>query len=141
MTTIRRGLRLWVSAWLVVQAASMAALVPRECCAAHRAAAIEKPRSCHLPVAATQCPMRAADGTPCPMHREGHSDEHSTVRCTMRSTCSGPMAALLASLSHQGVLTARFLLLPDLQVTAAAPSPRESLISPLLPPDSPPPRA
>jgi len=141
MTTIRRRLRLWVSVWLVVQAALMALLVPRDCCQAHRAAAGEKPRSCHQRVAATSCPMRAADGTPCPMHRGGDSDEHSTASCAMRSTCSGPMAALLASLSHQGVLTARFLLLPDLQVTAAVSPPRECLISPLLPPDSPPPRA
>lgn len=143
MITIRRGLRLWVAAWLVFQVASLSALVPRDCCAIHRPAANEKQRSCHENTLSTQCPMRAADGTPCPMHRGGHHDaaEKPGNRCSMRGTCDGPMSALFALLSHHGIVQDSFEMLPDLHASSAAIATRENLISRLASPDPPPPRA
>jgi hypothetical protein len=142
MTTIRRHMRLWAAAWLVFQVASLSALVPRDCCAAHRPSAATAP-GCHEDTAATQCPMRAQDGTPCPMHRGDHHDagEQPAGKCSMRGTCDGPMAALFALLSIHGVLTSSFEVLPDLQPGLAVVRARESLTSRLASPDPPPPRA
>jgi hypothetical protein len=143
MQSIRRGLRLWVAIWLVVQVASLSALVPRDCCPAHRPAASPGKPSCHEEAAATRCPMRATDGTPCPMHRGDNSEAADTSRdrCAMRSSCTGPMAALLAQLSNQGILTDPFQVQPDRQASPAAPHRSVQLVTRLAPPDSPPPRA
>ena len=139
MTTIRRRLRLFVAAWLVIQAASLSALVPRECCAAHRQAHDAEP-GCHEKAAPARCPMPAADGTPCPMHRTKDTAQRSDDTCSMRGTCDGPVAALLAQLSNYGLVTDSFELLPDLHVTSARIHPREHLTGRLAPPDPPPPR-
>jgi hypothetical protein len=132
-----------VAAWLVFQVASLAALVPRECCAAHRAAAIGKKPSCHEHAVAPRCPMPTAAGTPCPMHRTGDTDVDEKPRdgCAMRGTCAGPMAALFALLSNYGVLADSFQLLPDGHAGAGGVGTRENLITRLAPPDTPPPRA
>ena len=62
--------------------------------------------------------------------------------CVMRGTCDGPMAAILAVLSTQGVPPAHvFSLIPDTRsavVTGFAP---EHLRSQLASPEPPPPRA
>ena len=143
MQSIRRSLRLWVAIWLVVQMASLSALVPRDCCAAHSSAARAARPGCHEQVAATQCPMRAADGKTCPMHRGGHSEAAETApdSCAIRGTCSGPMAALVAQLSNYGVLPAALQVLPDLHPGAVTIRSDEHLLSRFTPPDSPPPRA
>ncbi len=143
MQSIRRSLRLWVTTWFVVQVASLSALVPRDCCAAHRPAASAAKPSCHEKAAATQCPMRAADGTPCPMHRGDHHEAADTSRddCAMRGTCSGPMAAMVAQLSNYGVLPSTLQLAPDLHPGAVRLSVDEQLLIRLTPPDPPPPRA
>jgi hypothetical protein len=142
MTTIRRRLRLWVAAWLVFQVASLWALVPRDCCAAHRSRA-EEARTCHDSAAATHCAIRAAGGMACPMHPGGpaDADQRSSNRCSMRGTCDGPMAALVPLLSNQGVLTDAVSIRPDLHPRTDAASPHERLISRLASPDPPPPRA
>lgn len=142
MQSIRRSLRLLVAIWLVVQVASLSALVPRDCCAAHSSTNAAKP-ACHEKAAATQCPMRAADGTPCPMHRGDHHEAAGSSRdgCAMRSTCDGPMAALFAQLSNYGILTDQVQVRPDLHVGSGPPSTRAQLVSRLVPPDPPPPRA
>ena len=111
MTTIRRGLRLWVTAWLVFQVASLSALVPRDCCFVHRPAAAEE--SCHQP---------------------------APVKCAMRATCDGPMAALLTMLSNLGIPPATVDLTLDLQSSQPTVTSRENLISDSTPPDPPPPR-
>jgi hypothetical protein len=143
MALFRRRLRLWVAAWLMIQAASLSALVPRDCCAAHRPAASVKPPSCHEKIAALMCPMRAADGTPCPMHRGGHGDaeQESPKKCSIRGTCAGPMAALLRLLSNPGVLEGSFVVLPGVHAGSVLSVMQESLITHLTPPDPPPPRA
>jgi hypothetical protein len=87
--------------------------------------------------------MPAADGTPCPMHRGGHHDaaEKPGVPCSMRGTCDGPIAALLALLSNYGVPTDSFDILPDLHAGSAAAQTHENLVIRLASPDPPPPRA
>lgn len=66
MGALRSRLRAWTLTWFILQAASLSAFVPADCCAGHRATATH---DCHEEVAAPICPMRGADGTPCPMHR------------------------------------------------------------------------
>jgi hypothetical protein len=143
MTSLRRRLRLLTATWLIFQAASLSALVPRDCCAAHRPAAIGSDQRCHENTAAEQCPMRAANGTPCPMHRGGHThtSEKSPDSCAIRGTCEGPMAALFAQLSNHGVLPGSFTMVPDVHATSLNAGTRESLLGRLASPDPPPPRA
>ena len=144
MTTVRRRLRLWAAAWLLCHAASLFALVPRDCCAAHRPAARQADHGCHEKAAATHYPMRAANGTSCPMHRSSQSDrdEDSNRACAMRGTCDDPIAAMVALLSHCGVLTNSIeTISPDLHVSAAAIRTGEPAIGRLPSPDPPPPRA
>src|SRR4051812_32251278 len=104
MTSIRRRLRLWAAIWLILQAASLPAIAARNCCAVHRAESAQRETSCHKTVAATTCPMPAADGTPCPMHTGERAHDRQAERCVMRGTCDGPMAALFPSLGALGVL-------------------------------------
>jgi hypothetical protein len=143
MSSLRRHLRLSVATWLVFQAASLTVLIPLDCCGAHRPAASSQGPSCHENTAATHCPTRAAGGTPCPMHRGGHTDagDRSSNRCSMRGTCNGPAAAMVALLSNYGVLADSFAMLPDLHTSSAAIHTRENLITRLASPDPPPPRA
>lgn len=68
MTALRRRVRLWTTLWLILQAGTLSAFVPRDCCATHRPAATAK--TCHEEPPPEHCPMRGADGAPCPMHRE-----------------------------------------------------------------------
>jgi hypothetical protein len=141
MTTIRRRLRFCVAAWLVFQVASLSALVPRACCFPHRAAVTDQEPNCHGNSAASHCPMRATDGTPCPMHQSGHHDaEEPRNRCSMRATCDGPVAAMFALLSNYGVLSDSFLMAPDVHAGSVSLQTRENLTNRLAPPDSPPPR-
>ncbi len=142
MTTIRRRLRFWVAAWLVFQVASLSALVPRACCVPYRAAAATQEPDCHGNSAASHCPVRAAAGTPCPMHKSDHRDaeEKPSDNCSMRATCGGPLAAMFALLSNYGALSDLFLIAPDVHAGSVSLQTRENLISRLAPPDSPPPR-
>jgi len=66
MKPFRRRLRLAVAAWLLFQVVSLSALVPRDCCDAHHAAAAERTR-CHERADSPYCPMRS-QGRNCPMH-------------------------------------------------------------------------
>ena len=145
MTTIRRRLRFWAAAWLVFQAASLTALVPRQCCTAHPMAAATTEADCHEEAptpAEPDCPMAAEDGTPCPMHHGGHSDvNEGTAGCSIRGMCEGPAATFLGSLANHGVLPDPFTITPDLHPKFNPPLVRESLIGRLAGPDSPPPRA
>lgn len=130
MTSLRRNLRPWVTAWLLCQVAALSALVPRDCCAAHRPATVEKQHG-------------GQDEAPCPLHKETttSADEPSNPRCSMRGTCAGPMAGLAALLSNQGVLSEPFAMLPDLHESRITVPTRENLITRLAPPNPPPPRA
>jgi len=87
--------------------------------------------------------MRAASGTPCPMHRGDHHEAANTPvsDCAMRGTCSGPMAAMVAQLSNYGVLPSQLSVPRDLHQGAGLLPVDERLVTRLAPPDSPPPRS
>ncbi|HXE79751.1 MAG TPA: hypothetical protein VNK41_03305 [Vicinamibacterales bacterium] len=153
MECLRRRLRLFAATWLVFQAAWFAALVPRDCCAAHR----PPDTSCHEEARQpTHCPMRAADGTPCPMHRgaepmpvgaasTGHEHHEppspAPADCRLIGTCDGPLSALFALLSTHGVLPESPSVPLALDVRPAALVPDEVPDGLTRLPDSPPPRA
>jgi hypothetical protein len=123
MIRIRRQLRAWTTVWLIVQALSLAALVPRDCCAAHRSHAAPE---AHAP----------ADEAPCPMHRAPVKEPE----CSLESTCNGPDLALPLTSTTSGMPPSFFsvfrdtptssrIVLPEVRLTASGPLP-----------DSPPPR-
>lgn len=164
MTFFRRRLRLLAAAWFLFQGASLSAIVPRDCCATHRQASQQRESAqeqapCHKVVTVTpdeaQCPMRGADGKPCPMHRKGHAHHGDTSstdtntdtdagmpqQCTMRAICNGPMDALVVLLVQPGVLPNPAAFPVDLHVDDAPPASPVRLIHGLFSPDLPPPRA
>jgi hypothetical protein len=139
MTTLRYRLHLWVAAWLIFQVATLSALVPRDCCAAHKAQH-QKPR----PATAKASPV----GHGSVHHGMAHHGVNKAARktpmeqCVMRGTCKGPMSAVIALLSHHGVPPVEaFTLAPDLGSTVTAGAITERVSSRLTPPDLPPPRA
>ena len=161
--TLRRHVRLWALTWLVLQASTLAAFVPRDCCAAHRPAAVKQ--SCHQKAASAHCPMRDASAAPCPMHRDavppahaGHATpashdqaagqatpESSDARrqplrdCVMRGTCHGQ--TFVSVLSYPGILPdATFEAIPMVR-PARATELRQAPLPGLVAPDPHPPRA
>jgi hypothetical protein len=147
MTLLRRRLRLAAAAWILFQAATLSALVPRACCLAHDSA---KPSSnCH-DKAIPHCPMAGDDGGPCAMHQahmHGHADHAAADaqvpadECALRGTCGGPAAALFALLSTHGVLTDPYLTLAESPLVGATLPSATQLIRRFASPDAPPPRA
>lgn len=136
MATIRRRLRTGAVIWILVQMAMLSSLVARDCCAAHRA---DTQQGCHEEQRAVFCPMRSADGAPCPMHGGSHSHEQAS-RCAIRGDCDGPMSAVLVWLSTHGVLTRPFEFAPEVPVSLIAGLPRDVLPARPSAPDTPPPR-
>ena len=153
MASLRRNLRVFAAAWLMLQAVALNAFVPRDCCAGHRPAAA----SCHEPAATpAHCPMRAAGNPPCAMHggaEPGAHDQHASSQrhsrheeprqasCRMIGTCDGPIDALVTLLSTHGTVPQRTAMLLPAPAIAVAPDVREDLTRRFAPPDSPPPRA
>jgi hypothetical protein len=128
MASVRRRLRLYVAAWLLLQAASLSALVPRDCCAAHahqRVATVEEP------------------GSLCPLHRaeSGEAGTEPANRCSMRESCAGPASTLFTLFSSQGVLPDPLVIQPADGASLVTATPREQLVCRLSSPDPPPPRA
>jgi hypothetical protein len=135
--SFRRQLRTFATLALVMQSAWVLAIVPLDCCAAH-----ETPRakpSCHEEVAAAHCLMKDSQGAACPMHQKGRAIPDQP--CRMKSTCSGPMAGLVALLTIQGVLPDTQSFGPVLTGVPYRGQSREQLTSRFVPPESPPPRA
>ena len=115
MSPVRKHLRFWVVAWLVFQAVALSALVPRDCCAAHRPVPTEV--ACHETVGAT-----------------AHSSSEATVpdsgeECTMRGSCNGPMSALAALLGNQGILTDSSAAPLDARISEMRPAAQERAVS------------
>jgi len=149
MLTLRRRPQFWVAAWLIFQGSALYALVPRDCCAAHRHGG-DHQSAAHQPVPAEASPAPSA-----------HSDDHAHVGhqmapapepanadpapvrgCVMRGTCDGPMAAVLAVLSTQGVPPIdAFRLVQESTATLVAGAAHEHPTSRLASPEPPPPRA
>ena len=140
MTGLRRRLRLWAAASLVMQSAWLFALMPLDCCAAHQPASA-KPECHDEAPKPPDCHMEAAGAAACPMHQNAGHAGQSNPRCTMRASCNGPMTGLLSLLSAQGILPAAPALSAPVEARAATATLHEQLTRRFIPPDSPPPRA
>jgi len=145
----RRRLHHFAILWLVWQLSTLTAIVPMDCCAGHRAPGAH----CAGSTAAMQCPMRGADGQPCPMHRPaasahvdhaGHAGDHQAPppadACVMKGACGGPMAGFLALISNVAILPDATVL-PALGESDDLRPVDEQRLRRLDPPDSPPPRS
>jgi hypothetical protein len=120
--------------WLCFQAASLSALVPSACCAAHREASAES-TECHGD-ASGACPMHAATGEECPMHAASGTP---VSECVMRGLCNAPAGALSLLIPLPGILAVSPQtqpLAPVARVASVSPQPLESAASY----DTPPPR-
>jgi hypothetical protein len=123
MSALRRHIRVWTLAWLVFQAASLSAFVPRDCCAAHGA------HRAHQEAAPA-----AAGEAQCPMHRPAAPEPE----CSLRSVCDGPLLALPAVWSTPGPVPASLTLAPDASdsenLTRGATRPLSADVLPKTPP-------
>jgi|SRR4051812_315540 hypothetical protein len=147
MTLFRRHVRSVATAWLLFQATSLSALVPRACCLAHDAA-VAASVTCHEQTAVPHCHDAASDAAMCPMHaRNGHdhsaqqTDKPRAHECAIRGTCGGPAAAMLTLLSTQGVLTASAAVWIDVPPAGDPIGSPNHLLARFESPDAPPPRA
>jgi len=134
MTALRGHLRIVALAWLLCQAASLAAFVPGECCAAHAAEAKAKAEkaACH-----DSAPAPAPkEGDACPMH-SGRSHDC----CRMTNSCAGPDLQLASLFAFVGVLETPHTASIVLESTAAVITPQPPLLFTLSIPDAPPPKA
>jgi hypothetical protein len=124
MNRTRRHLRAWASTWLVIQVLSLSALLPRDCCAAHR---LHKGPAAH----------GAADEAACAMHPA----QKPEPECSLRGTCNGPVLALPITTTSADPASTPFTLAPDTVFTEAAVAlvARPTAIDVLS--DTPPPRA
>jgi hypothetical protein len=127
MSPFRRHLRALTLICLTFQAASISALVPRDCCAAHAS------HASHVSHAA------AADGDAgaCPMHRAPEREPE----CSLRGACDGPPAALPLLWSNPAVSPAGTSTLPNLVASPLHEPQRSAPIGNDPYPDPPPPRA
>src|SRR6185503_2296011 len=99
--------------WLVFQATSLSALVPRECCLAHQGhpAVATTMADNEEQAPASHCAEPAEKAAAASTHA-GHGSTHSArptesrrPECAIRGTCGGPAAALFSVISTEGVLT------------------------------------
>jgi hypothetical protein len=132
---LRQHLRPLAIAWLLSQAVSLAAIVGFDCCAAHRTPTPEA--KAPQPAETVACPMHAAAaaGAGTPM-----SNQQNPVKCVMRGSCNGPMAALLAVLSNNALPSESIAPTPALVAVAAPPRSPETFVVHSESPDTPPPR-
>jgi hypothetical protein len=126
MRTIRRRIRTWTFAWLVFQAASLSALVPRDCCAAHAEHASHAAPPEQAPAGAAHCPMHEA---PAPQ-----------PECSLRTACNGPMRALPAVWASPAPMPASIALSVDTGSSSLVRVKERRIVSFDLLADTPPPR-
>ncbi len=124
LTTVRRHLRLLATLWLVLQAATLSAFVPRDCCQAHRPAA-DAPHCVETAGAAPESAAQTPDG-----------DRREDV---VRRACGAP--PVFALFATPGIVTATAM--PVVPVSASPVSlPRdEPPVDRTRPPTDRPPRA
>jgi hypothetical protein len=129
MVRFRAHLRLWVVVGCVFPVAPLMALLPLDCCTAHRSdsrvAAYDR-ESAHAP-----------DPTTCPMHQPTQANDED---CQMRSGCTVPVDVIAALLGHQGILSESLAMPRSLDSRPAPVLGSEVVISLRLLPDTPPPR-
>jgi hypothetical protein len=147
MRLFRRRLRLFAAAWLVFQATSLSALVPRACCLAHDAhlAALTATATTDEQVPVSHCAKPAGSATANSPHAAHHHTappaESKRHECAIRGTCGGPAAALFSVISTEGVLVSSVTAPADFPPAGAALVSHDQLIRQFETPDSPPPRA
>jgi hypothetical protein len=122
MARLRRRLRAFAAAWLVIHAAWLSAVVPPSCC---RREAVPVPtqqaeHTCHDTAASRREPP-AAD-------------------CVLRAGCDPQGAAILGLLSGHGLMPSVAVTAPAFAQSALSQVPRDSVLALLTPPDPPPPR-
>jgi hypothetical protein len=100
MNFIRRHLALWTVTWLSCQIASLSALALVDA-----GVVAQNGKTCVQAGPAEQCPMRGANGEPCPMHRGANTDHHEKDgSCTLRSTSEGSAPVFGSLFSAPGVI-------------------------------------
>jgi len=141
MRSLRSHLRACTVLWLLCQTLSLAALVPTDCCAAHRVAS-QAPPDCHQAAAAADeavCPMHASAGDECPTHAAS-ADAASSQPCAMRALCNAPASALAMLIPVPAVLAVAPTL-GHLETSVAMAASAPSTVDRTLAHDTPPPRA
>lgn len=112
MSAIRRYVRVIAMAWLLCQAASLAAFVPEHCCDKHAVTSEAEQEQSHEHHAATPTPAapekcheapaaEPEEGDVCPMHQGTQSRGHEC--CAFTNTCDGPGTHLASLLAFIGV--------------------------------------
>jgi crotonobetainyl-CoA:carnitine CoA-transferase CaiB-like acyl-CoA transferase len=152
MGLIRRHIRTWTALWALAQCATLAAFVPRDCCAAHRSHAADTGAHPHdETTSGAHCPMRGPGGRPCPMHRAPAPFAHahashdeappaSEPHCALRGSCNGPLAALAALLSDHGITSDVMTVAPNPNTGPRLPLATDAALAAATVPDTPPPR-
>ena len=146
MHGFRTRVRAVALAWLLCQAATLAAFVPENCCLSHVAEAAAKAEAakddCHeskappKPQPVDACPMDHGDGAACPMH-----SSKSAGGCTMSNACDGPGTHLASLFAYLGAIERPAVSTIVLDATPAfIPAPAAPLYQDITP-DSPPPKA
>jgi hypothetical protein len=143
MIEFRRRIRAIAWAWLLCQAASLAAFVPEECCSSHAAQAAAKANEaeCH-----ENAPAEPKEGDACPMHRmspttapQQQGQPHTC--CAISNTCDGPGQQLTTLFAYVGVVQSPQSTPLSLESIALFIAPTDPLPDHLAVPDSPPPRS
>jgi hypothetical protein len=148
MTLLRRRLRFFAAAWLIFQATSLSALVPRACCVAHQGhMAVATDAADHEEQAsASHCAEPAESATASAPHAaQGHDRSARPAQtprdqCAIRGTCGGPAAALFSVISTEGVLATSPTVSAGFPPAGAPIAPRDQPIGRFDSPDAPPPR-
>ena len=144
MRAVRSRARAVAFAWLLCQAASLAAFVPENCCISHaeEQAAKEQQEACHEseppePKRGDTCPMQhGGAGAACPMHSSTSKD-----CCTMTNACDGPGSQLLTLFANLGAIEPPVTAAIDLDSTPAFLPASTSPLFRVTRPDAPPPKA
>jgi hypothetical protein len=122
MDTFRGHLRALTLICLALQTATLAAFVPRDCCAAHASHAAQPP---------------ADERASCPMHRASQR----SPACSLRGACNGPLSALPMVWSNPAVPPHAVSILPDPAVSRLGDVHPRPPIDTDSHPETPPPRA
>ena len=126
---VRRRLHTCATLWLVWQLAAVSAFVPRDCCAAHRPAAL---------TAQSQTGHGSHEGHGAHGGRQPVDHDQD---CVMRGVCNGPLDAIATLFMGPGLPLQPFALLDTTTAVAGPHAADASALDSLRLPSTPPPRA